>query len=170
MAAYCTTLQAAELINPTLSDGSLNYVASPDMVTTYVGDQQRTINLTRLLDDDPGSTNGDFKAPQIFDFGPDFRVRPTSFMIQARTGFPHRSQGTNVYGFLDGKAWTKLTEHMTDCVTMPQTFPIGKDKQAAYRYLKFQVDEPVLPTDPAYPGVIDYGEIHVFGERTLMTK
>ncbi|MCI1688346.1 alginate lyase family protein [Schleiferilactobacillus harbinensis] len=170
LAAYRTTIQAAELINPTLSDGSLNYAAYPDMVTTYVGDQQRTINLTSLLDNNPGSTNGDFKAPQIFDFGPDFRVRPTSFMIQARTGFPNRSQGTNVYGSLDGKTWTKLTEHMTACVTTPQTLPIAKEKQTAYRYLKFQVDEPGLPTDPAYPGVIDYGEIRVFGERELTTK
>jgi chitodextrinase len=124
----------------------------------------------RALSDGDNQTHwGDQRVTGIvFDFGPSFRVRADRVGIQARDSFPNRAEGTNVYGSDDGTTWTLLTERPN----------VGQDAQVEwievrteareqrFRFVKFQVDEPGVPSDPAFPGIWSIADIRIDGERS----
>ncbi|WP_164507859.1 discoidin domain-containing protein [Lacticaseibacillus suibinensis] len=165
--AYTKAIKAAELMNPTLADGSLAYAglttANLLQKDSQAIDETKTANTALLTDDNQATQGGDWHTPAVIDFGEDAAVSLTKVMFLARTGFPNRSQGTNLYGSNDGINWTKLTDAMTTLSNQPQTITVSNHTQ--YRYFKVQVDAAGEPTDPAYPGIADYGEIHLFGTR-----
>lgn len=150
-----------KLLNPTLNDGSLNYV---DIVSSAQGIAKSV--LSNLVDNDAQSFSGDVKSPIILDFGYNFALTTSRFEVRARQGFPNRSQGTNVYGSNDGKMWTLLTDKSTTNTSELETIQVKPEQQNnLYRFLKLQVDYPGRPNDPNYPGIASYSEFRIFGKR-----
>lgn len=175
--AYADAIKQAELLNPTLKDGSLNYAAYTDLAQanlldkTGAIDSKQTFSTSNLVDDDPASYGGDWMTPAVLDFGADYQVTITGASFLARTGFPNRTQGANLYGSNDGKTWTKLTTATTKLDNQMQSVPIAEAQQkVAYRYIKIQVDEPGPATDPAWPGIASFADIHLFGTRSEVNQ
>ena len=155
-----------ELLNPRVPiDGSLDW--SKHMVSTTTLDVNR---VGLLVDGDYNSTSGDLRNVVTIDFGPDYRVSANAFGIQARFMFANRSQGINIYGSNDSSNWTLLTSRETtdtsDRNFELETIPVlpGLDEMR-YRYFMVRVDHPGPPTDPAYPGISSYSELHFHGDR-----
>lgn len=152
-----------ELLDPRLPDGTLDFsriVTSAQITPT---------TLLALTDGDSQTTWGDLRVPSVvLDFGPGYRVRADGFGFLARDTFPNRAEGTNVYGSSDGEAWTLLTEHpnVGDDTDVEQVAVREAERDSAFRYLKLQIDEPGVPTDPAYPAVIwTLADFRIDGER-----
>jgi hypothetical protein len=153
-----------ELLDPRLPDDTLDF-------SRIVTSAQLTPNtLLALTDGDSQSTWGDLRVPSVvLDLGPGYRVRADGFGFLARDTFPNRAEGTNVYGSSDGEAWTLLTEHPNagDDTNIEQVPVREAERDKKFRYLKLQIDEPGVPTDPAYPAVIwTLADFRIDGERT----
>lgn len=153
-----------ELLDPRLPDDTLDF-------SRIVSSAQLTPNtLLALTDGDSQSTWGDLRIPSVvLDFGPGYRVRADAFGFLARDTFPNRAEGTNVYGSSDGENWTLLTEHPNagDDTDIEQVMVREAERDKEFRYLKLQIDEPGVPTDPAYPAVIwTLADFRIDGERT----
>jgi len=154
------------LLNPKLGDGTLDYtgiVTAPALTSSQ---------LRALADGDNQTSWGDQRVTGIvFDFGPGFRVASNAFGFQARDTFPNRAEGTNVYGSDDGATWTLLSEHPNagqDAAV--EWIPVREDvREERFRFLKFQVDEPGVPSDPAYPGIWSIADIRIDGVRSEAT-
>lgn len=152
-----------ELLDPRLPDGTLDFsriVSSAHVTPT---------TLLALTDGDNQTTWGDLRVPSVvLDLGPGYRVRADGFGFLARDTFPNRAEGTNVYGSSDGQAWTLLTEHPNagDDTEIEQVAVRAAERDSAFRYLKLQIDEPGVPTDPASPVVIwTLADLRIDGER-----
>jgi hypothetical protein len=149
-------------LNPRLADGTLDF---PQIVTSP---QLPWSTLVALIDDDNQTTWGDQRVLNIMlDFGPGYRVRADGFGFLARDTFPNRAEGTNVYGSDDGVTWTLLTEHPNAGRDDEMEHVAVRDevRDERFRFLKLQVDEPGVPTDPAYPGIWTLAEFRIDGER-----
>lgn len=150
-------------LNPVLADGSLDYgglVTAPALTAAQ---------LAALTDGDNQTTWGDQRVSAVvFDFGPGFRVRADAFGFLARDTFANRAEGTNAYGSDDGTTWTLLTEHPNagqDAAI--ERVPVRADaRDLRFRFVKFQVDEPGIPSDPAYPGIWSIADIRIEGTRS----
>jgi hypothetical protein len=156
-----------ELVNPRVkSDNSLDW--SKKMVTAVGLDVVNRAPI--LVDDDYNSYSGDLRAPVTLDFGENFRVSVNAIGIQARFMFANRSQGINVYGSNDNSNWTLLSSRETTDTSARnfemETIPVvpGHENEL-FRYFLLRVDHPGIPTDPAYPGISSYGELHFHGVR-----
>lgn len=150
-------------LNPILADGSLDVgaIATAPVLTTA--------QMRALTDGDNQSHWGDQRVNEVvFDLGPAFRARADAFGIQARDGFANRSEGTNVYGSNDGVTWTLLTEQPNagQDAAIERLDVITELRAERYRFVKLRVDEPGVPSDPAYPGIWSIAEFRVYGERT----
>lgn len=150
-------------LNPQLSDGSLDY-------RTLVSAAPLTAaQLSALVDGDNQTTWGDQKVPSIvFDFGAGFRVTADRFGIQARDTFANRAEGTNAYGSDDGVNWTLLTQTpnagQDSAIEWIDVRPEVRD--LSFRFVKLQVDEPGVPSDPAYPGIWSIADLRIDGVRS----
>jgi len=158
--------QKLELLNPRLaSDGSLDW--SKNMVTTTV---LNPAAIPGLVDDDYNTTSGDLRDVVTLDYGENYRVAASAFGIRPRFMFGNRTQGINVYGSNDKSGWTLLSSRETTD-TCGQNFimeviPVVQgQEQQKYRYFMLRVDHPGPPTDPAYPGISSYSELHFYGSR-----
>ncbi|WP_194762301.1 carbohydrate-binding protein [Microbacterium sp. UFMG61] len=149
-------------LNPVLADGTLDYrtlVSAPPLTAAQ---------LTAITDGDNQTSWGDQRVPNIvFDFGSAFRVDADRFGFQARDTFPNRAEGTNVYGSNDAATWTLLTEHPNggQDSSMEWVEVRAEARDQAFRFVKFQVDEPGVPSDPAYPGIWSIADIRIDGSR-----
>ncbi|USX22975.1 putative Ig domain-containing protein [Oxalobacteraceae bacterium OTU3REALA1] len=155
-----------ELLNPRLaSDGSLDW--SKNMVTPTLLSPNA---IPSLVDDDYNTTSGDLRNVVTLDFGENYRVAANAFGIRARFMFGNRSQGINVYGSNDNASWTLLTSRETTDTSsqnfIMEVIPVlpGLENER-YRYFMVRVDHPGPPTDPAYPGISSYSELHFHGSR-----
>ncbi|WP_247048339.1 putative Ig domain-containing protein [Arthrobacter rhizosphaerae] len=160
--ALLDAIEGLELLNPRLTDGSLDYRGAVKP-TSITADAARA-----LADGNNNSFTGDLRVASFtLDFGTRYRVAAEKFGLQARFSFPMRSQGTNVYGSNDGITWALLTERQTGDTNDMETIPVKAEHRGKeFRYLKLQMDEPAPPIDPAYPGIWSIGEFHVFGDRS----
>jgi len=157
--ALLDAIDALELLNPHLADGSFDYRNA----VTPIG---LSVDTMRNLPN--GGGTGDLRTASFtLDFGTQYRIAAEQFGIQARFSFPMRSQGTNVYGSNDGISWTLLSERETSETNDMETIPVAAEHRGEqFRYLKLQVDNPGIPIDPAYPGIWSIGTFRVLGERT----
>lgn len=158
--------QKLELVNPRLaSDNSLDW--SKNMVTVT------TLNpaaIPALLDDDYNSFSGDLRNVVTLDFGENYRVAVNAVGIRPRFMFGNRTQGINVYGSNDNASWTLLSSRETTDTGsqnfIMETIPVvAGQEQQQYRYFMARVDHAGPPTDPAYPGISSYSELHLHGTR-----
>ena len=152
-----------EPLNPRLPDESL------DFTSLVTASPLTAAQVRALTDGDNQTTWGDQRVTGIvFDFGPSFRVRADAFGIQARDTFPNRAEGTNVYGSDDRATWTLLTDRPNAGQDAQVEWLDTRDevRDQRFRFLKFQVDEPGVPSDPAYPGIWSIAEIRIDGSRT----
>jgi hypothetical protein len=161
-AALLGAIKALKLLNPTLADGTLNYL---DGVVVPTGIDAGA--LKNLADNDDTSI-GDLRvASFVLDFGTRYRITAQSFGLQARFTFGNRLQGTNVYGSIDGITWDLLTEREAVNSNDWQTIDVvAAHASTPYRYLKLQVDHPGVPTDPAYPGIWSFAGLRIHGTRS----
>jgi hypothetical protein len=160
LAALVAAIDALEPLDPELPDGSFDYTGAAVPVGISAG------ALGALADGDTTSHTGDLRTASFtLDFGPQYRITAEAFGFQARSLFANRSEGTNVYGSNDGRTWDLLTERPTANTPGMETIEAAGERDA-YRYLKVQLDEPGVPTDPAYPGIWSIGEFRIFGERS----
>lgn len=158
------SIKELELLNPKLGDGTFNYFAYDSIVSSVV--TMNKDNIKNLVDNDTATHSGDVKQPIIFDFGSEYQMKVNSFSFQARRGFPNRSEGTNVYGSNDGVNWTLLTQtYTTNTEDMERLSVKDSLVEEGFRYFKFQVDYPGIPTDPAYPGIFSFAELRIEGTR-----
>ncbi|MEU6246528.1 putative Ig domain-containing protein [Glycomyces sp. NPDC047010] len=162
MAVLLDAIKALVPLNPQLADDTFDY---SDAVTPS-GINAAAVDA--LADGDNTSHHGDLRSGSFtLDFGTQYRISAESFAFQARSLFPNRSQGTNVYGSIDGVTWELLTERPTTETSRWESIPVVAEHAGeAYRYLKVQLDEPGIPTDPAYPGIWSIGEFRIGGERS----
>ncbi|KJQ52663.1 carbohydrate-binding protein [Microbacterium sp. SA39] len=150
-------------LSPELPDGTLDYrslVIAPPLTAAQ---------LTAITDGDNQTTWGDQRVPSIvFDFGASFRVSAERFGFQARDTFTNRAEGTNVYGSEDGVTWTLLTENPnTGTDAAIEWIPVRSEvRDSTFRFLKLQVDEPGVPSDPAYPGIWSIADLRIDGTRS----
>ncbi|CAH0148966.1 hypothetical protein SRABI98_00737 [Microbacterium sp. Bi98] len=151
-------VKGLELLNPQLSDGSLDFsevTTSPTLAKPI---------LVALTDGDNQTTWGDQRVPEILlDFGPAYRVRAEGFGFLARDTFADRTAGTNVYGSDDGSSWTLLTEHPTvgDDVAIEDVPVRAQAREDRFRFLKLQMDEPGAPGEPW-----SIADLRIRGERS----
>ncbi|MFF9563890.1 discoidin domain-containing protein [Leifsonia sp. NPDC014704] len=155
-----TAVTQLQLLNPRLSDGTLDYRA---IATSSLGSQ----TLANLVDNDSYTFSGDLSVTSFtVDFGSGYRVEASAFGIQARQTFGNRSQGSNVYGSNDNVTWTKLTTTMTTNTNDMETLPVDPSLAGKnFRFFKVQVDQPGAPTDPNFPGIFSVAEFHIHGDR-----
>ncbi|UPO90130.1 putative Ig domain-containing protein [Niallia sp. Man26] len=164
LSKFAKSIGALELLNPHLEDGSFNYYAY-DSILSSVTTMNRD-NVKKLVDNDTATFSGDLRAPVIFDFGAEYKISPKAFSIQARKGFPNRSEGLNVYGSNDGNEWTLLSDRPTTNTEEMERIPVKSSlTDQSFRYFKLQIDYPGIPTDPAYPGISSFAELRIDGSR-----
>ncbi|GAA2155060.1 putative Ig domain-containing protein [Glycomyces lechevalierae] len=157
-------VEALRLLNPHLEDGTLDFsggvvtptVITPAAVDTIAAPESSGGGLPNLL-------VGSF----VLDFGPQYRVAADSFSFLAGFNFGNRMEGTNVYGSNDGVTWDLLTERDTENTNEWDTIGVvAEHKGQQYRYLKLQVDNPGIATDPAYPGLWGFTRLRIDGVRS----
>jgi hypothetical protein len=162
--AVQAAVKGLRLLNPRLSDGALDprgLVTSPTVTAS---------SIWNVSDDEISTHSGDQLAPVVLDFGAGFRVTATAFGLRAVFTFANRGEGTNVYGSNDATAWTLLTSRETTNTTAQgypmETIPVRPEVTGkSFRFLKLQVDDPGVPTDPFYPGISSWSEFRIFGDR-----
>lgn len=150
-------------LSPRLLDGSLDYR------TLVSASPLSAAQLTAITDGDNQTHWGDQRVAEIvFDAGSGFRIGADRFGFQGRDTFANRAQGSNVYGSDDGVNWTLLTEHPnTGADAAIEWIDVREEARGqAFRFLKIQIDEPGVPSDPAYPGIWSIAEIRIDGTRS----
>ncbi|MFC3495684.1 Ig domain-containing protein [Glycomyces rhizosphaerae] len=156
-------VKALRLLNPHLEDGTLDF---SDGVVTPTVISPAAVNLLASEGSDGGIPNL-LVASFVLDFGPQYRVAADSFGFLANFTFGNRMEGTNVYGSKDGITWDLLTERDTENTNEWDTIGVVEEHQGEqYRYLKLQVDNPGIATDPAYPGLWCFQRFRIDGVRS----
>ncbi|MGK9220146.1 MULTISPECIES: discoidin domain-containing protein [unclassified Microbacterium] len=155
-----------DLLNPMLADGTHDYsltATSPELPIA---------TLRNLVDGSNQTTWGDRRDVSVeLDFGVGYRIQADRIGFLARDTFPNRAEGTNAYGSNDNETWTLLTEHPNagDDTAVEYVDVREEVRDERFRYLRLQIDEPGIPTDPAYPGIWSLADVRIDGVRSEAT-
>lgn len=155
-----------DLLNPLLADGTHDYsltATSPELPIA---------TLRNLVDGSNQTTWGDRRDVSVeLDFGVGYRIQADRIGFLARDTFPNRAEGTNAYGSNDNETWTRLTEHPNagDDAAIEYVDVREEVRDERFRYLRLQIDEPGIPTDPAYPGIWSLADVRIDGVRSEAT-
>lgn len=144
---------ALELLNPCLSDGSLNYAA-----VAKSDDLKGSLKLFTDWDTKTFvSIFSDEKKFFTIDFGDSFRLKADSYAIQCRDGFPLRVKDTCILSSNDGIGWVTLTEKPAETsAEMQMLYVKAEEKNNAYRYIR---------VSKASDRILDIGEFRIYGDR-----
>jgi hypothetical protein len=158
-----TAVLALRLLNPHLGDGTLDFGHGVVAATVI---SPEAVNLL-ASEGSAGGIPNLLVASFVLDFGPQYRIASDSFGFLANFTFGNRMEGTNVYGSNDGATWDLLTERATGNTNEWDTLPVVEEHRGQeYRYLKLQVDDPGIATDPAYPGLWCFQRFRIDGVRS----
>ncbi|MBW7476510.1 S-layer homology domain-containing protein [Paenibacillus oenotherae] len=151
---------ALKLLNPKLSDGSLDFTRSSIKSSLQTGFE------AYLVDNNSVSFSGDLSAKCFtIDFGPNFKVTPSRFDMQPRNIWPDRTSGAIVFGSNDGETWVQLTGEAAYSNLM-QTLEVREQQLGkAYRYFKVST----LESADYYARIntiLSVGEFRIYGVRT----
>jgi hypothetical protein len=140
------------LVNPCLSDGTLDYRAAASPAERGVD---------KMSDNDPFTFGGiwGFDKNVTLDFGTDFKVKSEAFRLLARDGHPGRTVEAVVYGSNDRRHWTLLTESKATSTPDWQTLTVkAEERKKTYRYLRLFMPARPLP-------IFEIAEFRIVGER-----
>ncbi len=164
LAGLLTAVKALKLLNPHLEDGTMDFgdgMVAPTVITSA------SVNALSAEESAGGGLPNLLVASFTLDFGPQYRVAADSFGFLAGFTFGNRMEGSNVYGSNDGITWDLLTERDTENTNEWDTIDVVDEYQGEqYRYLKLQVDNPGIATDPAYPGLWSFTKFRIEGVRS----
>lgn len=152
LAALKQAADGLELLNPRLSDGTLDYRKAST---------RTDLGISKMADNDRLSYGGlwGFDKSITLDFGAPFKVKSEAFRIQARDGFPIRVADSVVYGSNDRKHWTLLTKNKAASSAELQTLVVKEEERTkAYRYLRFFMPAKTYP-------IFEIAELRIVGER-----
>ncbi len=154
LATLKSAVDGLELLNPRLSDGTLDYRMAS-------GPPERVTNIKMMADSDPFTWGGiwGFDKNITMDFGNHFKVRSEAFRMLPRDGHPARMVDAVVYGSDDRKHWTLLTENKTVRTSDWQTLTARTEQRnKPYRYLRLFMPAKPLP-------IFEVAEFRIIGER-----
>jgi hypothetical protein len=154
MPALQRAVDGLQLVNPRLSDGTLDYRVA-------LGPPERVTNINMMADSDPFTWGGiwGFDKNITLDFGNHFKVRSEAFRMQPRDGHPSRINEAVVYGSNDRKHWRLLTENKTVSSPELQTLTVKEaERNKPYRYLRLFMPAKSLP-------IFEVAEFRIVGER-----
>ncbi|NMO94971.1 S-layer homology domain-containing protein [Paenibacillus lemnae] len=148
-----------KLLNPLLSDGSLNF---PGRMSSSL----QTGFDAYLTDNNSVTFSGDLWSKYFtMDFGLNFRVAPESFALQPRNIWPERMAGAIVYGSDDGDTWIPLTGEAQYSNDLQTLNVLPERLGEAYRYFKVSTTE-TTNTYGRKSYLLSVGEFRIFGERS----
>lgn len=153
-----TTAQEMRLLTPRLEDGSIDYRG---IVSSDFG-----WGINSLADSDSATfvSLWTLEKEMTFDFGRDFRVKLNALGIQARTGFPTRTNKCVFYGSDDGRNWVLLTEESVASDDM-QILEVKEEyRDHPFRYIR------IYRRPPYDINVLDMNAIRMYGERINSDK
>lgn len=159
LSALQSAVDGLELLNPQLSDGTLDY--------TGICESTQGSKISIYADGIP-SNSASWSEPDmnmVMDFGSGYRVRADKFGIQARTSFPARVWQMNVYGSNDRVNWTRLTSKDPEISEEMQIIDVYENERGnTYRYLMIYMPNGIWRQDNrAY--IADISEFRIYGER-----
>lgn len=164
----CTdAIAALQLLNPFLSDGTLDY---PQIVSGTSLDDGK---LASLVDDNPVTFSGDLTMKYfIVDFGAFYHVKASAFAVQPRNIWANRLAGCVIMGSKDGEHWVTLTEEAPYSDALEILEVKDEYQDTAFRY--FKASSRPEDTSSAYAAresILSLGEFRIYGVREeLSTK
>jgi hypothetical protein len=149
-----------KLLNPLLSDGSLDFTQSSIRSSLQSGYE------AYLVDNNTVTFSGDLTAKYFtMDFGPSFRVAPTAFALQPRNIWAERMSGAIIFGSNDGDTWEQLTDEAAYSNLLQRMDVRAEQLGKVYRYFKVSS----LESTDYYANknsILSVGEFRIFGERS----
>lgn len=128
-------VKALRLVNPKMSDGSLDYTEG--RVSSGF-----SMDINNLCDNDGSTHTGDIWGSDdksfIWDFGFGYRVTVSEISILPRDGFADRAEGVVVFGSENGKDWAALTGLSAASAEWQSLIVSGEYRDTPFRYLKFK--------------------------------
>lgn len=154
------------LLNPLIADGALDLTGiavgapdSPNVNPAFLVDYGGAGIPIRWIVDEKQFT---------LDFGEDFKVKPSKFLMLPDFGFPARSEGAIILASNDYTNWVRISDDMSEYTTDWFTYTVKDEyKNTGFRYFRMKdLTAGVLNKDDYTEDQPFYiSDLHIFGER-----